>query len=117
MRLSLLCGAFHGMRREGTTWFRRVTEDAPAEVDVDLALGQCARGFVVAQDAVRSLRVVVVDSSDVVIARSQSRAQPYVMVGSDRAWCVEQHGRYRVRMEVVRGGGSVAVEVWTLPPR
>ncbi len=113
-RLSLLCAPNQGMKRYGRTFFRTMREDDDAHVDVRLAVSQCARVFVVADDGPKSFRAITTGPSGQVLAFAQSTSG-FAVLQPDGAFCADETGEYRTRIVIDEGAGTVAAEVWTLP--
>lgn len=114
-RLSFLCAPYQGMRRLGPAFFSNLIEGQEVSFERLLQASQVARVFVVSSDDINSFVVHVIDPSGKEIARSHSNAK-FAIVHANGAFDIEDTGQHRIRIVGGQGKGTVAAEVWTLPP-
>ncbi len=115
IRLGMLCGPYHGMRRVGEAWTGSIGPGTLARSHtVDARKGQCFRVFAVADQHVRglALRALLPDGKPIAEVTTTER---WAALGSDGAWCVAHDTAVVVRIESSSGSGSYSAQAWLLP--
>lgn len=115
MRLGMLCGPYHGMRRVGEAWTGSIGPGTQARSHtLDARKGQCFRVFAVADQHVSGLvlRALLPDGKPIA---EGTTAERWAALGSDGAWCVDHDAAVVVRIESSSGSGSYCAQAWLLP--
>jgi len=115
IRLSLLCGPYHGLRAIGPPEMGTLAESAePSRHSFTAKHGQCVRLFVAAEPGVQALRVALVGPEPQPIVKFEG-AERWAAVSPTGAVCVETDGTYTVEISAAKGHGDYAVQTWLLP--
>jgi len=112
IRLGMLCGPYHGMRRLGAPLTGKLAAGKPASHRIETKKGQCFRTFVVAEEPVGGLKLRAIASGNQL---SQASADGrWAVLDQQGSWCVEHDSEVTIELEATSGQGDYAMQVWVL---
>jgi hypothetical protein len=115
IRLSLLCGPYHGLRAMGPPESGTLAESGkPNRHSFTAKRGQCVRIFVAAENAVHALRAALLGPESQPIAKCEG-GDGWAVLDPSGALCLETDGTYTLEISAAKGHGGYAVQTWLLP--
>lgn len=114
IRLGMLCGPYHGMRRLGEPMTGRLEAGKTVRHGFQARKGQCFRAFVIAAEPVAALSIRALGANGKPLAKTSS-ASRWAVLDPQGAWCVEEDAAAAIEVETSAGQGDYAMQLWLLP--
>jgi hypothetical protein len=114
LRLGMLCGPYHAMRRLGEPLEGKLSAGASQKHAFEAKRDQCFRLFAVAEPSLKRFSLRAFGPASTKIAETTVH-RPFAALGADGVFCVQEAGSFQWEIESVDGQGSYAAQMWLLP--